>query len=354
MRVLIIGGTGLISTAITRELAARGDEVILYNRGLTQAPLPAGVYTIVGDRKEYAAFEAQMAEAGRFDCVVDMVAFLPQDVQSALRAFRGHTAQYLFCSTVDVYTKPARHYPVREDAERKPWPSFPYAANKAACEEVLLEAQRRGELAVTIIRPAQTYGEGGALVHTLGFGTYYLDRIRRGKPIIVHGDGRSLWAACHRDDVGRAFAQAVGNPRTLSKAYHVTGAEWMTWDRYHQGMAEAMGAPEPRLVHIPTDLLAKVAPKEAEWCVVNFSFNNIFDNAAAVADLGFQYTISWVEGVRRAVAWLDERGRIENSDKYPFYDWLIAAWERLGAAMAQELGACPFGSRLCGEWVDQG
>ena len=337
MRVLIIGGTGLISTAITRALAERGDEVTLYNRGVTKMPLPTGVRTIRGDRKEHATFEAQMADAGPFDCVVDMIAYLPENVQSAIRAFRGRVGQYVFCSTVDVYTKPAQHYPISEDAEREPFPSFPYALNKARCENILLEAHRRGDFPLTIIRPAQTYGEGGALVHTLGLGTYYLDRVRRGKPIIIHGDGSSLWAACHRDDVGRAFAGAVGNQRAFGRAYNVTSAEWMTWDRYHQGVAQAMDALPPKLVHIPTDLLGMVAPKGASWCVVNFSFNNIFDNSAATADLGFRYTIPWVEGVRRTVAWLAERGRIENSDDYPFYDRIIEAWERLGANMVREL-----------------
>jgi len=337
MRVLIIGGTGLISTAITRLLVERGDEMTIYNRGLREAQIPAGVPKIVGDRRNHAAFEAQMTGAGRFDCVIDMICYLPEEAESAIRAFRGRVGQYIFCSTVDVYTKPARHYPIREDEERQPAPSFPYAFNKARCESILLEAHRRGDLALTIIRPAQTYGEGGNLIHTMGFGTYYLDRIRRGRPIIVHGDGTSLWSACHRDDVARAFVNAAGSARALGKAYHVTGEEWMTWNRYHRGVAEAMNAPSPTLVHIPADLLGRVAPKSAAWCVENFQFNNIFDNAAARADLGFRYTIPWVEGVRRTVAWLDAHGRIEDSDNFPFYDRIIAAWERLGANMTQEL-----------------
>jgi nucleoside-diphosphate-sugar epimerase len=337
VRVLIIGGTGLISTAITRLLIERGDDVTLYNRGVSQARVPQGYRHIRGDRTKYAAFEAQVAEAGPFDCVVDMVCFKPAEAESAIRAFRGRIGQYTFCSTVDVYTKPARRYPVTEDAERNPSPSFPYALDKAACERVLEEAHERGDFPVTTIRPAHTYGEGGSLVHAFGWGTYYFDRIRRGRPIVVHGDGTSLWATCHRDDVARAFMAAVGNDDASGRAYHVAGEEPMTWDAYHQGVAEAMGAPEPTLVHIPTDLLGKVVPRAAEWCVENFRFNNVFDNTAARADLGFHQTIPWVEGVRRTIAWLDEHGKIESSDDYPFYDRLIRAWERLGAHMVQEL-----------------
>jgi len=337
MRVLIIGGTGLISTAITRLLVERGDDLTLYNRGISPTRIPGHAKRIQGDRTEYAAFEAQIAEAGRFDCVIDMVCFLPKDAESAVRAFRGRVGQFLLCSTVDVYTKPASHYPITEDEDRQPSPSFPYASNKAACESILLAAHQRGDFPLTIIRPAQTYGEGRSLVHTLRSRTYYLDRLRKGQPIIVHGDGTSLWVACHRDDVGRAFVGAVGNRKAFGRAYHVTGEEWMTWDGYYQGVAQAMEAPPPTLVHIPTDLLGKVAPKLAEWCVVNFQFNNVFDNAAARADLGFRYTIPWVEGARRTVAWLDAHGQIENSDDYPFYDRIIVAWERLGTDMGRDL-----------------
>ncbi|MDH5689600.1 MAG: NAD-dependent epimerase/dehydratase family protein [Candidatus Bathyarchaeota archaeon] len=166
MNVLIIGGTGLISTAISRFLIERGDDVTLYNRGVTEMLIPYKPKRILGDRTDYAAFEAQMAKAGPFDCVIDMVCFLPEEAESAIRAFQGRVRQYIFCSTVDVYTKPAEHYPIREDEERHPSSTFPYALNKAACENILLEAHQRGDFPLTIIRPAYTYGEGGGLIHT--------------------------------------------------------------------------------------------------------------------------------------------------------------------------------------------
>jgi nucleoside-diphosphate-sugar epimerase len=335
MNILIIGGTGLISTAITRYLVARGDDVTLYNRGQREAELPGDVKRIIGDRTDYATFEAQMAEAGSFDCAIDMVCFRPEEAESAIRAFRGRIVQYIFCSTVDVYTKPAARYPVREDAERVPSPTFPYAFRKAACERLFEEAHTRGDFAVTMIRPAWTYGEGGAILHTFGWNTYFLDRLRRGKPVIVHGDGTSFWAACHRDDVGRAFVNAVGNERAFGRGYHVTGEEWLTWDAYHHHVAAALGAPRPKLVHIPTDLLGAVAPQAAEWCVENFHFNNVFDNAAARADLGFKYTIPFAQGARRVIDWLETHGGFENSDDHPFYDRLVETWKRLGVEMAE-------------------
>ena len=330
MKVLIIGGTGLISTAITRCLIERGDDVTLYNRGQTDAVIPEGYNTITGNRKDYATFEAQMAEAGYFDAVIDMIGFGPADVESAIRAFRGNIGQFICCSTVDVYTKPARRYPIREDAERQPMPSFPYAYNKAKCERLLEEAHEHGDFPVTIIRPAHTYGEGRGLIHSFGLGgAYYFNRIRYGKPIITHGDGSSLWAACHRDDVGHAFAEAVGNAKAFGKGYHTASEEPMTWNQYHQTVAQAMNAPEPDLIHIPTDFLFEIAPKEAEWCKENFQYNNIFDNAAAKADLNFSHTIPFLEGARRIVAWLDARERIHDRDEPPIYGEIIEKWKHL-------------------------
>ena len=337
MRVLIIGGTGLISTGITRQLVERGEEVVLYNRGQREAEIPAGVSRILGDRTQYGAFEAQMADADLFDVAIDMVAFKPEDVESAIRTFEGRVGQYVFCSTVDVYTKPAASYPVREGAERRPSSSFPYAYRKAQCERLLEAAQECGALNVTMIRPAWTYGEGGSILHTFGWDTGFLDRLRKGKPVIVPGDGTSFWVACHRDDVARAFVGALGNSATYGKGYHVTGEEWLTWDAYHTIVADALGAPPPTLVHIPTDLLGRVVPKEAEWCVENFHYNNLFDNAAARADLGFRYTVPFAEGARRAIVWQAANGGFQNCDEFPYYDALVDAWQRLGAGMVQDV-----------------
>ncbi len=337
MKVLIIGGTGLISTAITKNLVERGDDVTIYNRGMQNVDIPDGVKKIIGDRKDYKNFEIQMKDLGYFDCVIEMIGFVPDEIESDIRAFHGRIDQFIFCSTVDVYTKPSKCYPITETAERQPSSTFPYAYEKANCERLLEIAQEKGAFKLTIIRPAHTYGEGRGLVHPFAGGNHFFDRIRKGKPIIVHGDGSSLWVACHRDDVARAFVNAVGNAKVYGNAYHVTGEEWMTWDQYHHGIAEAMNAPAPKIIHIPTDLLRKVFPKTAEWAAENFQFNNIFDNTAAKLDLDFRYSIRWVDGVKRVIKWLDEHNQIDNSDDHPFYDRVISAWERLGDNMAKEL-----------------
>lgn len=185
MRVLIIGGTG-----ITRQLVERGDDVVLYNRGRSVSQVEGSYTTIIGNRKDFAAFEKQMQEAGIFDCVIDMFCFVPEEAESA---FKGRIGQYIFCSTVDVYTKPSTTYPITEAAERLPSEKFSYAYYKARCEELLIAAHERGDPVVTSIHPGHTYGEGGNnLIHPFGFGNSYLDRMKKAQPIILHGNGTSF------------------------------------------------------------------------------------------------------------------------------------------------------------------
>jgi nucleoside-diphosphate-sugar epimerase len=334
MRILIIGGTGLISTPMTHLLLERGEDITLYNRGETHSRVPTKTKVVHGNRQQYAAFEAQMQELGTFDCVIDMVGYLPEDAESVVRAFKGRVGQFIFCSTVDVYQKPATRYPYVEDEAYGGLNT--YSINKVACEKILLHAHERGDFPLTIIRPAYTYGESRGVLYPFGTGSTYLDRIRAGKAIIVHGDGASLWVACHIDDVARAFIGAVANSHTFGKSYHVTGEEWMTWDSYHQKVAEALGAPEPQIIHIPTEMLMKFSPERAAIVAQNFKFNNIFDNSASKRDLGFQYTISWVEGVRRAVNWLEAHNKMLKGGDDSFDDAVIAAWRQVEQTISRD------------------
>ncbi len=336
MKILIIGGTGLISTALTGQLLARGDEVTVYNRGLSPSRLTVQPWTMRGDRTDHAAFEAQMGQVGPYDCVIDMIGYEEADAASVVRAFRGRTGHLIFCSTVDVYAKPAPTYPIREDAPRRPITD--YARKKVLCEDLLFAAHQRGDLPVSILRATYTYGEGArGVIHSLGFRTTFLDRIRKGLRVIVQGNGTSLWNPCHTDDVARGFVGAAGNPRAFGKAYNVTGEEAITWNQFTVKIAEAMDAPPPTLVHIPTDALAAVLPRQAELSRDNIQYPNVHDTAAARADLGYRYTIPVVEGMRRAISWLDANGGIESSDADLTYDRVITAWERLSASLRAEL-----------------
>jgi nucleoside-diphosphate-sugar epimerase len=327
MDVLLIGGTGLISTGITRQLVDEGHDVTCYTRGESEARVPEAVDFLHGDRTDFERFEEQMADVDA-DAVVDMVCFHPDEAESAVRAFGGETDHYVFCSTVDVYDRPPESNPVAENAQRHDDEHFvsEYGANKTACEDVFMDAHAEGAFEATVIRPWHTYGEGGTLNHTFGNDTYYVDRIERGLPIVVHGDGTSLWAPCHRDDVARAFVNAVGNEAAFGEAYNVTSDEHITWNQYHERVAEALDAPDPELVHVPTDLLREAAPDRTGMLENHFQFSTVFDNGKAKRDLGFEYTVTWREGVERTVAWLRERDRIEDAESEPFDDAVVAAW----------------------------
>ncbi len=321
MKILMIGGTGLISTAISKQLLQAGHELTLFNRGETTPRLPEGYTLIKGDRNTFDKFETRFQESETFDCVIDMICFTPKQAESDIRAFKGRTGHFIFCSTVDVYTKPPATFPVLETHERKALSE--YGVNKAKCEDLFMQAHEDGNFPVTIIRPAHTYGEGGQIIHTMGWGSYFLDRLLEGKPIIVHGDGEALWVSCHIDDVARAFMNAAGNKKAFGKAYHVTGEEWQTWNQYHERLAESIGAPTPTLVHIPADILVRIAPEQSMITYLNFQYTNIFDNSAAKQDLGFKYTVDWKTGSRRTYEWLAENKKIESWQSFPIYDRII-------------------------------
>jgi len=335
MKILIIGGTGQISTPITRMLLARGHQVTLFNRGKSEIESFTGVRRIHGDRRDYPAFEEKMSQAGDFDCVIDMVAFVPDDIRSVVRTFKNNTRQYIFCSTAAAYQRPASRYPIKEVEPLRAISQ--YGQDKAHCEGLLMAAHQRGDFAVTILRPAATYGPGGDLPYTLGWGNRFLDRIRKGRPLVLPGDGSALRVYCHVDDVARAFVNAVGNRKAYGQAYHMTGEEWLTWRRYFELIAQSMESQTPRLVGVPSDLLARIAPRYGQTCLENFQYNNIFDNSKASRDLDFRYTIPFLAGIRETIRWLDDNGRIQDSDEEPLDDDIIEAWDETGQALEERM-----------------
>jgi len=323
MHVLFIGGTGLISSAIARQLLEAGHRVTLFNRGTTASRLPEGAEILRGDRKDYAAFENTFSDK-TFDVVVDMVAFHPDDTASAIRAFAGRTAQFIHCSTVCVYSGPVTQIPT---TETEPFHSIgQYGKNKILCEKLLLEASKQQQLPVTIMRPSHSYGEGGGVIRSFGPATHYIDRLRMGKPIIVHGDGTALWASCHVDDVARGFISTMGNAKCLGETYNITGDEWMTWDTYFEQVAEVVGGTF-EAVHIPMDVLWQTAPKWAGGTREIFAWPSVFDNAKIKRDTVYiGQTVNFRQGVKRTVDWIESKSSIVALNEDDYEDQLIEAW----------------------------
>jgi nucleoside-diphosphate-sugar epimerase len=341
MHILFIGGTGLISTSIARQLLEDGHHVTLFNRGQSESRLApeiqAKAHFLQGDRKDYAAFERTFSDQ-RFDVVVDMVAFHPDDSASAVRAFKGRIGQFIHCSTVCVYSGPVSQLPT---TETEPYHSpGSYGQNKIRCEQLLLREHESNSFPVTILRPSHSYGEGGALTRSFGPATSFVNRLRQSKPLIVQGDGNSLWASCHVDDVARGFIATMGLEKCLGQAYNITGEEWMTWNTYYDQVAEVVGG-QFEAVHIPTDTLRRIAPDWASGTWEIFAWPSIFDVSKIKRDTSYGnspytgQTISWKQGVRRTVEWLEANGKLSSESHSELSqtegsereDSLIAAWQ---------------------------
>ncbi|MBC8104798.1 MAG: NAD-dependent epimerase/dehydratase family protein [Cytophagales bacterium] len=335
MHVLFIGGTGLISTAIARQLVEQGHQVTLFNRGKSENRLPddAAVEILTGDRKDYPAFEAQFADK-QYDVVVDMVAFHPDDAASAVRAFAGRCGQFIHCSTVCVYSGPVKTIPT---PETEPYHSIgSYGKNKIAIEELLLQAHADQRFPATILRPSHSYGEGGSITRPWGGAGAFVDRLRKNKPVVVPGDGTGVWASCHVDDVAKGFIGVMGKELCLGEAYNITGEEYLTWNDYHQTLADVSGGTITP-VYIPTDTLVTVAPELSRGAKEIFAWPSIFVVDKIKRDAGYPgQTISWRDGAARTVAWMDANGKIADSDADDYEDRLIASWQNgIGALPRQ-------------------
>ncbi len=330
MNVLIIGGTGLISTGIVQALRERGATITVFNRSQTDDRIGPGIRRLSGDRKDFPAFENTMTAAAPWDVVIDMICFRPDEAESDLRAFAGRCGQFIFCSTVCTYGNTQTVVPTLETTSQAPHSR--YGRDKLACEQLFLRAHANQKMAVTIIRPSHTYGPGGGIINNLNTDATFLERLRRGRPIVVSGDGHGLWQSAYSDDVGRGFAYAAANPRCLGQAYNAVADEVVTWDQYVQRTAAALGAPAPWLVHLPTDFLLAVAPQRYAGLAEIFRFHGVYSNAKLKRDVPeFRLTTPYEEGVRRTAAWMDQHGRSPAPEENALEDRLVAAWDKFTA-----------------------
>ena len=260
MRVLFIGGSGNISIAATRLLAERGVDLTLLNRGRREAELPDGVQSIRADIRERAA-TAEALRGEKFDVVVDWCAFVPEHVETDIELFSGTISHYVFISSATVYERPSPFFPTVEEAPlgNVHWQ---YARDKIACEERLRHEHEQNGFPATIVRPSYTYGETWIPTAIEGQDYTVVERMRRGKKIIVPGDGESLWTMTHNSDFARALVGLLGNPEAAGESFHITSDEVLTWNQITETIAAAAGL-EPEIVHIPSDFIAALDPESA-------------------------------------------------------------------------------------------
>jgi nucleoside-diphosphate-sugar epimerase len=329
MRVLFIGGTGFISTAVSRHLIASGVELYLLNRGQRATTL-SGAQQLSADIRNPDEARAALGDL-HFDAVVDWIAFTPADIERDLDLFRGRTGQYIFISSASAYQKPPASYRITESTPLRN-PYWAYARNKIACEVRLLAAYRDEDFPATIVRPSLTYDPNFPIAIG-GWGCYTLaDRLLRGQPIIVHGDGTSLWVVTHAEDFARGFAGLVGNQRALGHAFHITSDEVLTWDQLYGTIAEALGV-TPKIVHIPSDFIAQLSPDLGAGLLGDKAWSVVFDNSKIkefVPD--FRATIPFSEGIRRTLRWFAEDPQRQRIDANVNAEMgrILDAYQRLG------------------------
>jgi nucleoside-diphosphate-sugar epimerase len=323
MKVLFIGGTGTISSACSRLAVERGIDLYLLNRGRTERPVPAAATILEADIRDRTAAAVALRDHA-FDVVVDWVAFTPEHVAADVELFRGRTGQYVFISSASAYQTPPASLPVTESTLLDN-PYWEYSRQKIACEELLVRAYRDDKFPMTIVRPSHTYDRTMVPL----FGRYTaLHRMQHHRPVIVPGDGTSLWTLTHHEDFARGFVPLLGNPRAVGDVFHITSGEWLSWNQIYTTMADALGV-SARLVHVPSALIAAYAPERGPGLLGDKSHSMIFDNSKIrrlVPD--FACRIPFAQGARQIVAWYEADPARQEADEemVALFDRVLAAY----------------------------
>jgi nucleoside-diphosphate-sugar epimerase len=297
--LLYIGGTGIISAAAVRRSVELGHQVTVLNRGRSSTrELPGEVEMVTADIRDPQTVRDALGDHS-FDAVLDFVAFVPEHIDTDADLFADRTGQYVFISSASAYQTPPAALPVTEDTPLDN-PYWEYSQNKIACEERVRERFGTGW---TIIRPSHTYDQTTLPIEG---GWTAIDRMRRGLPVAVHGDGTSLWAITHTDDFAVGLVGLLGNAAALGEAYHITSSELITWNQIYTDLAHAAGVDQPDLVHVASATIAGVYPQWGPGLVGDKAQSMIFDNSKVSALVPeFAPKIDFAEGARQMIAWRD-------------------------------------------------
>ena len=335
MKLLFIGGTGLISSACSELAIQRGHELFLLNRSAsTKYPAPKHATILQADINADNAHLSALLAGHRFDAVVDFIAFSPQDIARDISLFRGKTDQFIFISSASAYQKPVQNYLITEETPLEN-PFWEYSRNKIACEEALMKAHHTEGFPVTIIRPSLTYGPtqipfcGGSWLHPWTV----IDRMKRGEKVIIPGDGTSLWVVTWNADFAKGLIGLLGNQKTIGEAFQITSDQALSWNQIYLEAYQALGQ-APNVVHIPSDLIAAYDTDAVGSLIGDKSNSVVFDNSKIkrfVPD--FHCDVDWAEGFRRSLAWFEAHPEFQTIDHE-----MNSRWDTILAAY---LGAFP-------------
>jgi nucleoside-diphosphate-sugar epimerase len=324
LKVLFIGGTGVISAAAAQRAVAVGHQLTILNRGSqTLRPAPEGAEVLKADIRDTASVRAALGNR-MFDVVVDFVAFTADHVAADIELFAGRTGQYVFISSASAYQKPPARLPILESTPLRN--SFwQYSRDKIACEDLLVKTYRHDGFPATIIRPSHTYDQ--TMIALTG-GWTDIARMRAGKPVVVHGDGTSLWTLTHSSDLAKALVGLLGRPQAVGDSFTITSDEYLPWNEIYEIFAEAAGAPAPQLVHIASETIAAAAPDLGPSLLGDKSHSVVFDNSKVKALVPeFICTVPFARGAAQVLSWYDS-----NPDEQVVDEGLNATFDQLIAA----------------------
>jgi nucleoside-diphosphate-sugar epimerase len=315
MKALFIGGTGTISMAISKLAVEKGWELYLLNRGNRAESVPAGAKVLTADINDEKAV-SEIIKDMKFDVVADFIVFGTSQIERDIRLFANKTRQYIFISSASAYQKPLSYYKINESTPLHN-PYWKYSRNKIACEELLMSEYRKNGFPITIIRPSHTYDERSipVAVHGDKGSWQVIDRILKGKPVIIPGDGTSLWTLTYNSDFAKAFVGIMGNGAALGEAINITSDEVLTWNRIYDCIGEALGV-EVKKVHISTDFLVKCNPDFEGGLLGDKSNCTFFDNSKVkrlVPD--FVAALRFEQGVRLCVEHIMAHPELQVADE---------------------------------------
>ncbi|MBI5945733.1 MAG: SDR family oxidoreductase [Chloroflexi bacterium] len=332
MKILFIGGTGLISSACSDLALERGHELFLLNRSSSaKYPAPKDATILQADIYAESAHLSALLAGQRFDAVVDFMAFTPQDIERDISLFRGKTDQFVFISSASAYQKPVRNYLITEETPLEN-PFWEYSRNKIACENLLMKAYRENGFPATIIRPSHTFGPSqipfcyGSWVHPWTI----IDRMKRGRQVIIPGDGTSLWVLTWNADFAKGLVGLLGNKNAVGEAFQITSDQVLSWNQIYLEAYQALGQ-APNVVHIPSDFIALFDEGALGSLIGDKSNSVVFDNSKIkrfVPD--YQCDVNWADGVRRSLAWFEANPQFQTLDTEAnlIWDKIIAAYEK--------------------------